>query len=1578
MAPRGRLWCLLCIAVAGIVGGASAVVVMASDGATTGAVVPAATPPCPFITASSPQTLSTTPPPVPLNPCPGVVAGTFLGGRGTDDARGVAVDASGYAYVVGLTNSTDFPTTPDAYDGIHNGGFDAFVSKFDPRGALVYSTFLGGSGEDKAESIAMDRSGNLYVAGSTASTDFPTSPGAYDGKLGDRDAFVAKFGPTGSFVYSTLLGGSGPDGAASIAVDASGQVHVTGYTSSADFPITPGTYTSEGTAFVVKLNPEGTDLVFSTVIGATLGASGRAIALDAEGSILVAGGAFVFKLTPDGGRLVYSTSLEGEGLRVASAVTADSEGNAHVAGLGGAYWDAVVLGLSPTGDRLLYSFVLGSGSFSRGGADAQAIYLDESETVHVAGNTGGDFPTTSGAYDDTRNGGSDAFVAKLEREGRGLNYSTYLGGGDDVLYPDYRLPEHMRIGGWGCSLGNGSCDDIARSLAVDPTGNTTVVGGTTNPDFPTTQNAFDPTYNGGGDAFLIRIELIPEPNRAPVAYFEVTVSPDDDDRVSVNASGSADAEDADGLLEVRWDWEDDGIWDTEWSTVKTGSHEYAAPGTYTIRLEVQDVGGLSGDTTRQVVLGGGIQWIRQYGREGVVSAGMGGTSGQGGDSLGIAVDASGVYMVGSALGPLMGQASAGAFVRKYDLDGNEVWTRQFGTSSSDEAHGVAVDGASVYVAGFTSGVLPGQTNSGGIDAFVRKYDLDGSEIWTRQFGTSSRDYAWGIAVDVSGVYVAGFTIGALPGQMSEGAWDAFVRKYDVDGNEIWTRQFGDYDSDGAFEVAVDNSGVYVAGFTYTYAGSRDAFVRKYDLDGNEMWTRQFGTLGQDQVLGIAVDTSGAYVAGSASGALPGQTSTGGEDAFVRKYDVSGNEVWTRQFGTSGSDFVSGIAVGTSDVYVAGSTEGVLPGQTNSGWVDAFIRKYDLDGSELWTRQIGTSSFDYAWGIAVDVSDVYVAGAASGALPGQTNAGAFVRKYGVSGNEIWTRQFGSMWWDSASGIAVDASGVYVVGWTAYALETYTAEAVLRKYDVDGNELWTRQFGFLCPRDRWGNPPPAGWGSLRPGDPLGIAVDASGAYVAGTLRCQWEFGTETFVRKYDAQGNEVWTRLFNSSSDDRASGIAVGASGVYLAGLTKCLFCVPEEWRAFLRKYDVNGNEVWTRQLERSEPDRVYRIAVDTSGVYRASSGSVTKYDVDGNWVWTRQFGGSARDVAVGAPEVYVAGSTSGAGDSDALVLKYDVNGNELWTRQFGTSGEDLVLGLAIDPSGVYMAGSTTGAFPGQTGAGTWDAFVRKYDVDGNEVWTRQFGTSESDHSYGIAVDVSGAYVAGSTLGVFPGQTSAGGQDAFVARLNEVSAVPDNVPPVLSVPDPIVAEAIGPSGAKADYTVTAEDDVDGSLAPVCAPASGSVFPLGTTTVTCTARDSSGNEATATFTVEVRDSRPPVLTVPADIQVEAIGLSGATVTFEVTAADLVDSSPVVSCSPSSGSTFGIGTTTVTCTAMDSVGNTATASFEVTVTERVGPSGFVLSPLQASAVVVAIGALVITVVAIVRRRRKGRGPSGGEGGTL
>jgi hypothetical protein len=782
-----------------------------------------------------------------------------------------------------------------------------------------------------------------------------------------------------------------------------------------------------------------------------------------------------------------------------------------------------------------------------------------------------------------------------------------------------------------------------------------------------------------------------------------------------------------------------------------------------------------------------IDWIRQFGSAGPAN------------DFAQAVDSDGnVYVAGETGGTLPGLTSAGvsdAFIRKYDADGNQVWTRQFGSSSLDVALGIAADTSGVYVAGRTNGTLPGQTSAGESDAFVRKYDANGTEVWTRQFGSASSEEATAVAVDASGVYVAGRTFGTLPGQTSAGESDAFVRKYDVDGNQVWTRQFGTSSVDVASGIAADTSGVYVAGRTggtlpgQTSARFDDAFVRKYDADGNEVWTRQFGSSNFDLAMGIAVDASGVYVAGETRGALPGQTSSGSGDAFVRKYDASGNEVWTRQFGTSSFDLASGVAVDASGVYVAGQTLATLPGQTSAGSSDAFIRKYDTDGLEVWTRQFGSSFHDAANGVAVDFSGVYAAGRTDGVLPGQTSAGAadvFVRKYDGNGTEVWTRQFGGPGPAEDLAQAVDSDGnVYVAGATAGTLPGQTSagsgDAFVRKYDADGNELWTRQFG-----------------SSSTDQAIGVASDASGVYVVGrtegALPGQTHAGSpDAFIRKYDTSGAEMWTRQFGTSHFDLASGVAADTSGVYVVGLTDGALSDQTSAGAsdaFVRKYDASGNEVWTRQFGSPSFDSALGIGVDASGVYvtgrardtlpgQTSAGAddafVRKYDTSGSEVWTRQFGTSGVDaanaVSMDASGVYVAGLTTGtlpgqtsAGGQDAFIRKYDASGTEAWTRQFGTSGLESANSVAVNDSEVYVSGSTNGTLPGQASAGGSDALIRKYDASGNEGWTLQFGTSGFDAANGVAADASGVYVSGLTSGTLPGQTSSGGTDAFVAKFS----------------------------------------------------------------------------------------------------------------------------------------------------------------------------------------------------------------------
>ncbi len=396
----------------------------------------------------------------------------------------------------------------------------------------------------------------------------------------------------------------------------------------------------------------------------------------------------------------------------------------------------------------------------------------------------------------------------------------------------------------------------------------------------------------------------------------------------------------------------------------------------------------AGDTAYEV------EWIRQLGTSGTDYG------------HGVAVDSAGnPFITGYTVGNL-GGVNAGdndAFLTKYNSDGNLLWMQQLGTSSDDASYSVAVDAAgNAFICGATEGNLDG-INAGSHDAFLAKYNSDGNLLWTQQLGTSSADHAASVAVDGAGnAFISGSTGGDLGGT-NAGGDDAFLTKYNSDGNLQWTQQLGTSTIDWALSVAVDGAGnAFISGFTAwnlagTNAGYEDAFLAKYNSDGNLQWTRQMGTSSTDYSFSVAVDNAGnAFISGSTEGDLDG-VNAGYWDAFVTKYDTDGNVVWTRQLGSPSLDFSSSVAVdGSGDVFIVGDTEGDLGG-VNAGGRDVFLAKYDSAGNLLWTEQLGTSSGESTWCVDVDgTGNVYISGYTTGSLGG-TNAGkgdAFLIKYEV--------------------------------------------------------------------------------------------------------------------------------------------------------------------------------------------------------------------------------------------------------------------------------------------------------------------------------------------------------------------------------------------------------------------------------------------------------------------------------------------------------------------------------------------------------------------------------------------------------
>jgi hypothetical protein len=323
-----------------------------------------------------------------------------------------------------------------------------------------------------------------------------------------------------------------------------------------------------------------------------------------------------------------------------------------------------------------------------------------------------------------------------------------------------------------------------------------------------------------------------------------------------------------------------------------------------------------------------------------------------------------VYVAGWTTGGLDGNTLTGTydfFVTKYNSSGVKQFTRQMGVTNGRDADGwsVATDASgNVYVAGSTLGGLDGNTLTGRRDLFVTKYDSSGVKQYTRQLGVAGQYYTEGksVATDANGnVYVAGWTTGGLDGNTLTGTYDLFVTKYDSSGVKQYTRQMGVAGQATYGEsVATDaNGNVYVAGYTYsgldgnTLTGTRDFFVTKYNSSGVKQYTRQLGVAGLETgVHSVATDTNGnVYVAGWTTGGLDGNTLTGTYDFFVTKYNSSGVKQYTRQLGVAGHA-ASGFSVATDangNVYVAGPTDGGLDGNTLTGTLDLFVTKYNSSG-----------------------------------------------------------------------------------------------------------------------------------------------------------------------------------------------------------------------------------------------------------------------------------------------------------------------------------------------------------------------------------------------------------------------------------------------------------------------------------------------------------------------------------------------------------------------------------------------------------------------------------------------------------
>ena len=1297
---------------------------------------------------------------------------TFLGGSGSENSTleggGIAVSTE-CAYVTGFTDSIDFPITPGAEQPNKSGGYDAFLTKVSKDGKmLLYSTYLGGEGNDYGSGIALDGNGNAYITGHTDSADFPVNTPYQATNEGGTDAFVTKISDaSGVLSYSTYLGGSDYDRGHDIAVDSGGNAYVTGYTRSSDFDTKAGafddTFNGANDAFVTKFSADGTNLEYSTYLGGSTYDHGSGIVVDASGCAYVTGGTtssdfpttsgaydethnggndtFVAKLSEDGTSLEYSTYLGGSqsdmpGLR---AIAIDSTGQAYVTGYtcssdfpttrgayqpaymgGGSGEDGYVTKLSADGASLNYSTFIGSNGRDLG----EGIAVDYQDCAYVTGYTESElFPTTADAYDGTYNGGGDAFLLKLDNLGRAVEYATFFGGSD-----------FDRAFGIDIASANGMVDIY-------------LTGVTQSSDFPTTAGAFDTTFNGGTDAF--------------VAKFEVSIPTTPEVTYSTYLGGSGD----EGIS--------DGLWFNGSGAIAVDNSGYAYVTGCTRSVDFPST--------------------------------------------------SGGYQPGS-------NGVSDAFVTKISQDGSSlIFSTYLGGSNEDVGFDIAIDPeGSSYLTGYTESADFPVTETayqvflrGRYDVFVMKFSSSGADLeYSTYLGGGDEDFGHSIAVDKNKcAYVTGYTRSSdFPVKNAFSAYglgveDAFVTKLNSSGTDLeYSTYLSGSSGDVGMGIAVSEDGhAYVAGVTSssdfpctsgayqtTFNGEEDAFITKLSIIGDELeYSTYLGGARNDRIGGIVVDESGSvYVTGcTTSEEFPttaGAYQTvfiGGdneaiagevwEDGFISKLTSDGDELeYSTYFGGSKRDRGFDIALdAVGRVFVTGDTESPDFPVTANAWDsscdeysrdyrhgDAFFVKINSDGSSLeYATYLGgdDSSDDRGYGVALDFSgSAYIMGyTRSDEFP--TTPGAFDRIYN-GGADVFVTKFdftpapstleystylgGSYnenegyYGNDVGGIAVDSAGsAYVTGSTssrnfpttegAYD-RTYEGhhDAFVTKFSADGKSLiYSTYLG--------------GWGNAFGTD---IDVDSMGnAYVSGFTALGWK-----------AAGYEDFPITANVFQKDFGGG----------------------EFDGFITKLNsIGGGLEYSTYLGGSENDMAISLAIENDYVY------VTGRTYSDDLPTTT---GVYQENSLGGQKAFVAKIYTGEDEKgkNAEYCTY-LGGNTA-----GSSGSSGDVGRGIDVEGgfAYVTGVTYSSdFPTTTSAyqetleDAWSAFVTKLNSDGSglEYSTYLGGSAGGSWANAIVVDSAGkAYVTGRTgakdfpitPGVYHDENwrvgNTGGLEVFVTKVN----------------------------------------------------------------------------------------------------------------------------------------------------------------------------------------------------------------------
>ena len=1282
---------------------------------------------------SSVATLTVTPP-------PGFLWARSGGGAGADGAHCLAVEGLGNVCVagyyfgpasVGNSNLTVYGTT------------DLFVAKYDSAGQLLWVRSAGGSLADIAYAIAADAVGNVYVTGWLGGdADF----GGVMLTNVVADLFIAKYDNAGNLLWVTKAGGASSDQGSGLALDAAGNVFLTGrFNSTASFGTNTVVSAGGSDIFVAKYDGNGNAL-WARKAGGGSDDEGNGVAVDRHGNVYVTGyfaasatfgtnaitgssqEVFVAKYDGDG-NLAWVAKAGGTNADYGRAISVDPDGNAYVTG--------EFIGTASFGNVSLTAL----GTFSA--PDVFVAKYDGAGNVLWAARAGG----TSADYGRgiSVDSGGNAYVV-----GDFVGTATF--GNTNGYSSSWNIYVAMYTAAGDCRWvrqAGANDTDKGEAVAADDRGNLFLAGSFFNG--PASFGHVSLPSAGGWDFFVTKFAAF-DPDLPPA----LTLQPS-------NQTAQAGATVTFNLgfvgappVAVQWLCNGANLIGATNNALTISNATPLQAGSYSVILSNAGGAVTSLVATLNVNVEPDFLW----------ALGAGGPTND--EILGVACDTNGnTYVAGYFSGTAniggTNLTSAGGediFVAKFDSVTNLVWVQQAGGAGDDRANCIALDPAdqSVLIAGQFSGAADFRqggilTSAGGTDIFLADFNASGSSHWALRAGGVGDDTALGMRLLPNGLV---YLVGCFQGSAT------------------------------------------IAGSSLTSAGTNDIFLAKFNTGGAQLNARPAGGTGDDRGRAVTCDSAGnVFVVGSFSGTAgfsgTNLISTAGYDAFVAKYDSALNRIWARKGGTSLSPPGAGnyndeanaiVADREGNVFVAGyfnrqATFGLFTNNAAStNQPDIFLVKYDGNGNVLWVKQAGGMGADVGNALATDLGgNAYLAGSFNGAalfnpssVTSVGGADAFVAMYDATGRLLKVRRGGGGGDDVGQAIAVDGRGNAVAGGCSTTAAAFGGTGLT---NAGGRDAFVTAVTFFNPSNAPViTTPPAGQTVS-----LGSNAMMTVGFVSGTVaRLQWQlngvnlpgatnstlsltnvqypnlgnytvvvsnsFGAVTSsaaVVTIELSPEFLWLQKAGGTGDDQGRAIALDAdTNIYVAGLftgTGTFFNTnlisAGSTDIFLVKMTSAGTNLWAQRAGGTGSD----VASGVAG------------DRDGNVFVTGHFASSQATFG----GLTLTNSGVGAAFPDFYLVKYDGQGRALWARKAVCTGADVGTSVAVDDAGnAYVTGSfaSTATFGGigLTNIGSTNFFLAKYDPSGNVLCAKTATGTNTCQGSGITVDgETNVYVTGFLLG-----------------------------------------------------------------------------------------------------------------------------------------------------------------------------------------------------------------------------------------